>query len=113
MQYPLLFPYGTDGYSVLEKKKASAIKHYAYRFMSRDDNYLLKFRQLLNIFVVDMYVKVEAERMLYLKLNQKKLRAEEYVHLRDALLHDEDTENMGQLVILPSSYTGEIHSNKS
>lgn len=75
--------------------------------MFREGNYLLNFRQLLNLFVVDMYLKVESERMLYLQLNQEKLRSEEYVHLRDALLYDGHVENMGKKVILPSSYTGE------
>ncbi|EDW78488.2 uncharacterized protein Dwil_GK16159 [Drosophila willistoni] len=32
-----------------------------------------------------MYVKIESERLRYLRFNQQKLRAEEYIHLRDAI----------------------------
>ncbi|XP_035445477.2 uncharacterized protein LOC118272869 [Spodoptera frugiperda] len=53
-----------------------------------------------------MYAKIETERLVYIRSNQRQLRAEEYVHLRDAMQQDNDTVNMGRLVILPSSFTG-------
>uniref|UniRef100_A0A182EZD9 Helitron_like_N domain-containing protein n=1 Tax=Onchocerca ochengi TaxID=42157 RepID=A0A182EZD9_ONCOC len=40
-------------------------------------------------------------------LNQTKLRSEEYIHLRDAVVNDGNTTNIGRLAILPSSYAGE------
>ena len=43
---------------------------------------------------------------MYIRLNQKHLRAEQYVHLRDAEINDGEVREMGQLVILPSSFTG-------
>ncbi|XP_054259503.1 uncharacterized protein LOC128984227 [Macrosteles quadrilineatus] len=63
---------------------------------------------LLNQFVVDMFVKIESERLLFLKRNQSKLRSDNYVHLQDAVANDGnvDPNNVGQLVILPSSFTG-------
>lgn len=39
-------------------------------------------------------------------MNQTKLRSEKYVHLRDAVVNDGNTTNVGRLTILPSSYTG-------
>ncbi|XP_051791527.1 uncharacterized protein LOC127530010, partial [Erpetoichthys calabaricus] len=43
-----------------------------------------------------------------IRLNQKKLRAENYVHLKDAIdKNDTDLIELGQAVILPSSFTGE------
>lgn len=39
-------------------------------------------------------------------MNQSKLRSEKYVHLRDAVVNDGNTTNVGRLTILPSSYTG-------
>ncbi|XP_044588813.1 uncharacterized protein LOC123267994 [Cotesia glomerata] len=36
--------------------------------------YLLRFRNLLNQFLVDMYAKIETERLNYIRNNQKKLR---------------------------------------
>ena len=44
----------------------------------------LKGRQLFHQFVVDMYAKIESERLLYIRLNQTKLRSEQYIHLRDS-----------------------------
>jgi len=56
----------------------------------RDDyNHILKCRRLLHQFAVDIYVKVETERLTYIRLNQQKLRMVEYVHLRDAINVDE------------------------
>lgn len=80
---------------------------YAYRIMIRADHHILKC-QLFHQFVVEMYVKIESERLLFIRLNQKKLRAEEYilVHLRDAIANDGSTASKGQLVIFPATYTG-------
>ncbi|GBP55861.1 hypothetical protein EVAR_89685_1 [Eumeta japonica] len=53
-----------------------------------------------------MYVKVESERLRFIALNQTKLRAENYIHLQDAIRNDADLNpnNLGQMVILPSSF---------
>ncbi|GFW96523.1 ATP-dependent DNA helicase [Trichonephila clavipes] len=53
-----------------------------------------------------MYVKVESERLRFIALNQTKLRAENYIHLQDAIRDDADLNpnNLGQMVILPSSF---------
>lgn len=53
-----------------------------------------------------MYAKIESERLLYIRLHQTKLRVDNYIHLRDAVANDADVSNQGQLVILPSTYTG-------
>lgn len=60
---------------------------YAYRLMIRQDvdNHLLRFRRLLQQYCVDMYVKIETERLNYIRFNQLKLRSEEYINLRDAI----------------------------
>lgn len=114
LQYPLLFPHGTDGYDIQipkenTKKTVSAGEFYAYRIMIREKAYLLNFRKLLNVFLVDMYAKIEAERLLYIRLNQKRLRSENYIHLRDAYAnHSTSVSDIGQMVILPSSWTGEL-----
>ena len=71
-----------------------------------EENYILKCRELFHQFVVDMYAKIESERLLYIRLNQTKLRSEQYIHLRDAVINDGNTTNVGRLTILPSSYAG-------
>ncbi|GFY00863.1 helitron_like_N domain-containing protein [Trichonephila clavipes] len=61
---------------------------------------------LLLQFLVSMYVKVESERLRFIALNQTKLRVENYIHLQDAIRNDAelDPNNLGQMVILPSSF---------
>lgn len=82
--------------------------YYAYRIMLRQEesNHLLKCCELFHQFIVDMYAKIESERLLFLRLNQPKLRAEEYIHLRDAVTNDGDVRDIGQMITLPSSFTG-------
>ncbi|XP_054285654.1 uncharacterized protein LOC129002107 [Macrosteles quadrilineatus] len=119
LQYPLMFCRGEDGYSfnlyhvnpVTKQpttKKTSSREFYAYRIMVREGeaNHIHKFKQLLNQYLVDMYAKVESERLLYLRTHQKELRAENYIHLQDALRRDDNVEEMGQKIILPATFTG-------
>lgn len=56
---------------------------------------------LTNQYLVDQYAKIELERLAYISNNQTKLRAENYVHLQEVL----QSNDIGQLVILPSSFT--------
>ncbi|XP_028967934.1 uncharacterized protein LOC114828343 [Galendromus occidentalis] len=101
LQYPILFWQGEDGYhfnirmrepfsDIETDKKVSAMNYYSYRLMMRDDsdNHILRCRQRFHQYVVDMYAKIETERLLYIRLNQTKLRAEQYIHLRDAISTD-------------------------
>lgn len=84
------------------------MNYYAYRLMIRNNeiNYILYFRRLFHQYAVDVYVKVDSERLNYIRFNQRKLRAEEYIHLRDAISHDGNASNVGAAIILPSSYIG-------
>ena len=119
LQYPLLFWQGEDGYhfdlrqtnpttGMPQTKKISAMDFYAYRIMMRSStfNILLRSKDLFHQFIVDLYAKIESERLRYIRLNQKTLRVEQYAHLRDAVMNDGNVADMGQLVILPSSFTG-------
>ncbi|CAF1606331.1 unnamed protein product [Rotaria magnacalcarata] len=91
----------------VDRKKVSAVDFYAYRIMMRTGavNHILRCRQLFHQFIVDMYTKIESERLWFIRLNQKKLRVDEYIHLRDAIANDGNTDNLDQLVILPSTFT--------
>ncbi|CAH2207398.1 jg2803, partial [Pararge aegeria aegeria] len=53
-----------------------------------------------------MYAKIESERLAFIRNNQSKLRAENYIHLQDALRNDENINEIGKLVVQPSSFTG-------
>lgn len=66
-------------------KKITLKEFYAYRIMIREND---------QQFLVDMYAKIEAKRMIYIRQNQRKLRTEEYIHLRDAILNDNNVEDI-------------------
>ena len=68
-------------------------------------NTILQCGHLIHQYITDMYAKVEAERLNYIRFNQKRLRADEYIHLKYAVRGD-NTRDLGQLIILPSSFTG-------
>ena len=115
LQYPLLFPFGQDGYHFgiphageNARKTVSCMDFYALYLMFRPNNFNLlhRSRDLFQQFVVDMWVKTESERLLYIRTHQKELRVDSYVHLRDSIQNDGNVNNLGKLCILPSSFTG-------
>jgi hypothetical protein len=120
LQYPIIFWQGEDGYNfcihkrnpetgeICETKKVSSREFYAYRIMVRDkdSNHILQCQQLFHQYVVDMYAKIEGERLRYIRMNQQKLRADQYIHLRDAVNNDINASNVGKMVILPATFTG-------
>ena len=116
LQYPLLYSRGEDGYhwqiAMVDKygtptgKKVSAMAFYAFLLMIRPDfNHLHRARDLFHQFLVDMYAKIESERLAYIRSHQKELRVDDYVNLRDAINNDA-IHDAGKLVILPSTFTG-------
>ncbi|CAG4984962.1 unnamed protein product [Colias eurytheme] len=120
LQYPLMFCRGEDGYHFAHynvdpqtgspnyNKKTSAMQFYSFLIQLRVNNvsYLHYYRTLLSQFLVDMYAKIETERLVFIRCNQRKLRAENYVHLRDAMQNDVNAQDVGRMVILPSTFTG-------
>ncbi|CAG8795682.1 11047_t:CDS:2 [Racocetra persica] len=59
-------------------------------------------------FVVDNYVKIEAEQLNYLHFNQDKIRRDLYSGLEDALNEgNTDASNTRRRIILPSSFIRE------
>ncbi|XP_073041836.1 uncharacterized protein [Primulina eburnea] len=115
LQYPILFPYGEDGYredipfsesksSVGGRKKVSLREFLAYRLHDRDFEFS---RRLFQQFIVDAYTMVEFARLTYIRMHKKQLRCEMYKGLHDALLHGEtNASTQGRRSILPSSFTG-------
>ncbi|XP_050338577.1 uncharacterized protein LOC126765036 [Bactrocera neohumeralis] len=90
------------------QKKVSAMNFYSYRLMVRpqEQNYILRCRKLYHQYIVDMYVKIETERLNLIRFNQAKLRSEQYIHLQDAIANDANINDIGRLTVLPSSYIG-------
>ena len=117
LHYPLIFIYGEDGYSEdipyqfqgSKRSRVTLRDFFAYILQDRDDDcgILLYCRRLLQQFIVDGYTMIEAQRLLFIRLNQKQLRSELYSCLTDALLRgDRIASSLGKRIILPSSFTG-------
>ena len=112
LQYPLLFPNGTDGWHVNLKlqngRKLTAMVYYRYHIMIRQNvSVLLRAKRLFQQYLVDAYCKIETERLQFLRREQTALRADCYQDLRDTILErDGDPNNVGRRIILPSTFTG-------
>uniref|UniRef100_A0A0R0EF43 ATP-dependent DNA helicase n=1 Tax=Glycine max TaxID=3847 RepID=A0A0R0EF43_SOYBN len=83
LQYPLLFPYGEDGYrpdilhsSAPDSKKR---KKKSLQCRSNESKNLLNYRRLFQQFVVEGYTMVESKRLSYIRNNQKKLRVDKVI----------------------------------
>ena len=112
--YPIFFPHGDTGWTYTIRKGNKGLSprdYYRYRFHSRDTVNLLQQdsilcgRQLSSQYIVDMFAKIEEYDLKYIRLNQKKLKADLYNNLQDALTEG-DENNAGRRIILPSSFKG-------
>lgn len=111
LQYPFIFWEGQDGYELTLKqvdsisdlfatKKVSALKFFSYIFMIREgEQHIFIYRLLFHQFVADMYVKVEPERLPYLRQHQTKL-LDDYIHLRNAINNDRNVVFLERMVII-------------
>ena len=112
LQYPLLFPNVTNGWRVNLKlqngRKLTAMLYYHYHIMIRQNVFvLLRAKRLFQQYLVAAHCKIETERLQFLRREQTALRADCYQDLQDAILDwDGDPNNVGQKIILPSTFTG-------
>ncbi|GFR89610.1 DNA helicase [Elysia marginata] len=79
-QYPILFPFGTDGCSLQLKissgHKIPELQCYGFHFSIKPDNFIMWTRKLLEQFIVNAYAKIECGLLQYLRHQQGKLRAD-------------------------------------
>lgn len=119
LHYVVLFPYGELGWNPDLKQwnasqggpsstRLTQLQYYSYRMFQRDTEYstILRAGKLFQEFVVDAWAATEQNRLTYYKLNQSKLRAELYQGLTDVCADELGPEQVGQRMILPSSFTG-------
>ncbi|KAM3699395.1 hypothetical protein ACJW31_05G022100 [Castanea mollissima] len=121
LQYPLLFPYGEDGfrlgilYSNVDGIRSDTTdsvtmrEYYAYHLQEREHegHTLVNGGRLFQQFVVDAYTCIEEIRLMWVKENQDKLRIELYKGLKDAVMRGDTTPaSSGKRFVLPSSFTG-------
>nr|KAJ0200508.1 hypothetical protein LSAT_V11C600310720 [Lactuca sativa] len=63
--------------------------------------------RLFQQFLVDAYTMIESERLHYVRSKQQIIRCESYENLSNQQgFKNKDISNVGQRVILPSSFTG-------
>ncbi|KAI3709788.1 hypothetical protein L2E82_39554 [Cichorium intybus] len=137
LSYPLLFPNGEPGWhakieragvsinevvvaeedidaheegsnSINSRNNVTMREYYSYKFQIRStDNLILLGGRLLQQFVVDMYIKIETSRLLFCRLNQKKIRSDLYQGIVDCVNAGEvEPSRVGQRVVLPASFIG-------
>ncbi len=130
LQYPLFLPDGRDGYDICMRlsndRHLTSQKYYCYIMQVRQGvtNYFHLGRRLWQQYLVDMWAKVELERLDWLRMNQQNLRVDDYGNLRDAVIAYDDVDvgegaridgeenqrlppgQTGQRYILPSTFTG-------
>jgi hypothetical protein len=120
LQYPLLFPYGEDGYScnimfvdhghekTRKRSRVPMRAYYAYLINERPgcDNTIIKGGRLYQQFLVDAFVNVEEDRLDYIRANQKDLRTEVYKGIHEVVLNGDVEGFSTGKIIVPSSLTG-------
>ncbi|CAN0925707.1 ATP-dependent DNA helicase PIF1 [Linum grandiflorum] len=92
LHFPLLFPYGNDGYHnrirynpayrdpTKKRKYVTQREYYCFRLQYRQNEgkTLIRSGKALQHFCIDAFTTIEQNRLTYLRLNQKKLRSDLY-----------------------------------
>ncbi|CAN7046068.1 unnamed protein product [Brassica oleracea var. botrytis] len=120
LQYPLLFPYGEDGFrlnfpigfedSTARKRKNVTMREYfAFRILERrwEAPTITRSGRLFHQFLVDAYTMIESSRLRYLWLNQKKLRSSSYAAIQKAATRaGAKMAEQGSRIFIPATLTG-------
>ncbi|XP_010480905.1 PREDICTED: uncharacterized protein LOC104759705 [Camelina sativa] len=121
LQYPLLFPYGEDGYRLgikklktsgrgeKEQEDVSMRQFFAYRLHERENekHVLVRSKRLLQQFVVDAFTMIESNRLHFIRKNQIKFRTTNLESVQKAASSgNNDLQNQGKRVTLQASFTG-------
>ncbi|XP_012841939.1 PREDICTED: uncharacterized protein LOC105962187 [Erythranthe guttata] len=118
-QYPLIFPYGEDGYrediglrdsfrgNSGKRKNLTMREYFAYRFQKRsiDSPVLLNSKKLFQQLGVDAYSMIESQRLNFIRHNQDQLRVDMYKGIEERFFKgDTEGTSVGKRVILPGSF---------
>ena len=106
LQYPLIFPDGHDGWHPTCGR--TLFEHINFMIMDREEiiNPILCGRSIGQQFILDQYCKLELQRLRWVELNQKTIRAELYSGFADSVKKSENLQKRGKKVILPSTFIG-------
>ena len=88
-------------------KRVSLSQFHAYTLHPRHDEHIFRAGRLLQQFIVDGYACAEENRLHFLCQHHSNLRVDIYKGAQDAMYQgDTDAAQIGQKLILPSSFTG-------
>ncbi|XP_028110293.1 uncharacterized protein LOC114308820 [Camellia sinensis] len=111
--YPLLLPCGSYGWDANSRsndgRKITCCDFYSYMLQIRpgDQSLFVRGGRLLQQYVVDNYVKIESNKLRWIRTHQNHIRTDFYQGLLDAVHAGENYGgNVGHRTILPSSFVG-------
>ncbi|XP_057756526.1 uncharacterized protein LOC130975811 [Arachis stenosperma] len=122
LQYPLLFPYGENGYQLNigyrgqqlgyvpgRRTRVSLREFICFRLQIREheDGIIHKCRRLFQQSVVDCFTMIESQRLYEIRMKQSTIRGEVLQGIEEAMRRgDDEASSIGTRIILPSSFTG-------
>ena len=108
LSYPLLFPDGRCGWSPTFKANTGVtLKSFVQYMLQKrpEPNVLHRAGRLFQQYVVDQYLRVEHENLLFIRQHQAELRAECYQGIVDAM-HEDNGVRIGRRIVLPATFIG-------
>ncbi|XP_072065617.1 uncharacterized protein [Arachis hypogaea] len=120
--YPLLFPYGENGYQlnipyrgqvdgyVPGRRTRVSLREFicfCLQIREQEDGIIHKCSRLFQQFVVDCFTMIESQRLYEIRMKQSTIRGEVLQGIEEAMHRgDDEASSIGTQVILPSSFTG-------
>jgi len=122
LQYPLIFSYGEDGYQEdipirdcqrygqsIKRIQISLREFIAFRIQDRKIEFgkVVHSRRLFQQFLVDTYIMIEAQRLSFIRNNQKLICSDILNGLQEVVNKGEThPSSIGKHVVLPASFIG-------
>ncbi|XP_057760522.1 uncharacterized protein LOC130980894 [Arachis stenosperma] len=122
LQYPLLFPYGEDGYHLNIGYRGQQLGYvpgrrtrvflreficFRLQIREHEDGIIHKSRRLFQQFFVDCFTMIESQRLYEIRMKQSTIRGEVLQGIEEAMRRgDDEASSIGTRIILPSSFTG-------
>ncbi|KAJ8909484.1 hypothetical protein NQ315_007932 [Exocentrus adspersus] len=109
--YPLLFPYGDDGWSIGLRhadRRITMREFYRYRIQCRDMfSALHNGGKLFQQYLVDAWVRVETDYLWYIRQHQQNYRYAASEAIRRVIAaHPDHANRVGRAIILPPNFQG-------
>jgi len=109
LQYPLMFPYGEDGYQEdISIRESHSKSKSMVRIQQRCIEYsnIVKACRLFQQFLVDSYTMVEAQRLSFIRANKKLIHCDILNGLQEVVNRGETNHSsIGRRIVLPASFT--------